>query len=302
MAKGMESNVSDDESDTTSLDDLVELFHEKKGMLEKQANEIKELNALNDLSAALATNYEHLLCKFKLLSKECDELKSKLVSNETKTSNSFELDESSIPCAIPMSKVDASTTCIDLIDESCSPSCNENVVVETCDWLIGKKNDELKQEVKWLRERLASLMGKGKNDEELVDISQDLKSKVQPSQDNREPMVKKLEKGATVTSYKCHGEGHKFYKCPQFVKKMDKGEKKKLKATIKSSLIYTKPNRKNKTKSNTYVTKKKANGKVVVHNVGKMKEERGWNQPIWVPKEVIINMKGAQMVWILKAT
>jgi hypothetical protein len=53
-------------------------------------------------------------------------------------------------------------------------------------------------------------------------------------------MVKKLEKGATVTCYKCHGEGHKFYKCPQFVKKMDKGEK-KLKPTIKSSLIYTKP-------------------------------------------------------------
>jgi hypothetical protein len=30
MAKGMESNVSEDESDTTSLDDLVELVHEKK--------------------------------------------------------------------------------------------------------------------------------------------------------------------------------------------------------------------------------------------------------------------------------
>jgi hypothetical protein len=107
-----------------------------------------------------------------LLSKECDELKSKLESNETKTSNSFGLDESSIPCAIPISKVDASTSCIDLIDESCSPSCNENVVVETCDCLLGKKNDELKQEVKWLRERLASLMSKGKNDEEQVDISQ----------------------------------------------------------------------------------------------------------------------------------
>jgi hypothetical protein len=61
MAKGMESNVSDDESDTTSLDDLVELVHEQKGILDKQANEIKELNALNDLSATLATNYEHLL-------------------------------------------------------------------------------------------------------------------------------------------------------------------------------------------------------------------------------------------------
>jgi hypothetical protein len=113
MAKGMESNVSDDESDTTSLDDLVELVHEQKGMLKKQANEIKELNALNDLSATLARNYEQLLCKFKLLRKECDELKSKLESKETKTSNSFELHESSIPCAIPISKVDASTSCID---------------------------------------------------------------------------------------------------------------------------------------------------------------------------------------------
>jgi chromosome segregation ATPase len=87
MAQGMESNVSDDESDTTSLDDLVELVHEKKGMLKKQANEIKELNSLNDLSATLATNYEYLLCKFKSLSKECDELKSRLESNETKTSS-----------------------------------------------------------------------------------------------------------------------------------------------------------------------------------------------------------------------
>jgi hypothetical protein len=220
MAQDMESNVSDDESNTISLDDLVEIVHEQKGMLKKQDNKIKELNALNVLSASLATNYEHLLSKLKLLSKECDELKSKLESSETKISNSFELDESSIHCAIPISKVDASTSCIELIDESCSPSCNENVVVEKCDCLVGKKNDELKQEVKWLRKRLASSMGKGKNDEEQVDISQDMESKVQPSQDNRYSTVKKIEKGATVTCYKCHGEGHKIYKCPQFVKKM----------------------------------------------------------------------------------
>jgi hypothetical protein len=69
------------------------------------------------------------------------------------------------------------------------------------------------------------LIGKGNNDEEQVDISQDMKSKVQPSQDNRDPMVKKLEKGATVTCYKCHEEGHKFYKCPQFVKKMGKAQR-----------------------------------------------------------------------------
>jgi hypothetical protein len=82
-------------------------------------------------------------------------------------------------------------------------------------------------------------------------------------------MVKKLEKGATATCYKCHGERHKFCRCPQFVKKMDKGKKMKMNPTIKSSLIYTKPNRKNKTKSNTYVIKKKTIGKVVAHMAGR---------------------------------
>jgi hypothetical protein len=81
MAKGMESNVNDDESNTNSFNDIVELVHEQKGIIEKQSNEIKELNALNDLSATLATNYEHLLCKSKLLSEECDELKAKLERN-----------------------------------------------------------------------------------------------------------------------------------------------------------------------------------------------------------------------------
>jgi hypothetical protein len=57
MAQGMESNVSDNESDTTSLDEPVEIVHEKKEILKKQANEIKELNALNGLTATLATNY-----------------------------------------------------------------------------------------------------------------------------------------------------------------------------------------------------------------------------------------------------
>jgi hypothetical protein len=82
---------------------------------------------------------------------------------------------------------------------------------------------------------------------------------------------------------------------------MDKGEKKEMNPTITSSLIYTKPNCKNKNKSNTYIIKNKANGKVVAHKVGKMKMEQGWNQPIWVPKEVITNMKGPQMVWVPKA-
>ena len=88
--------------------------------------------------------------------------------------------EQSIPCAIPISKVDASTSCFDLIDESnpCNEKSYENVVVESCDDLIAKKNDELKQETKRLMKDLYRLKGKG------------IKSNVQPSQDNREDMVK----------------------------------------------------------------------------------------------------------------
>ena len=107
---------------------------------------------------------------------------------------------------------------------------------------------------------------------------------------NREDMVKKLEKGSAVTFSKCHKEDNKSNKCPQPRKKLS-DEKNKKKLTIKSSLIYTKPNRKNKINSTTYVIKKKTNGKMVAHKVGK--QERSWNRPIWVPKDVIINMKGA---------
>ena len=81
-------------------------------------------------------------------------------------------------------------------------------------------------------------------------------------------MVKKFEKGSTVTCSKCHKRGQKSNKCPQLKKKFS-DEKNKKKLTIKSSLIYTKPNRKNKSKSTTYMIKKKENGKVVAHKVGK---------------------------------
>ena len=101
-----------------------------------------------------------------------------------------------IPCAIPISRVDASTSCIDLIDESCSNPCNEkyqeNVCVESCDDLIAKENDELKQEVERLMKNLARLKSKS------------IESNVQPFQNNCEDMVKKFEKGSTMTCSKCH--------------------------------------------------------------------------------------------------
>ena len=83
-----------------------------------------------------------------------------------------------------------------------------------------------------------------------------IESNIQSSQDNREDMVKKLEKGSTVTCSKCHKESHKSNKCPQPRKKLP-DEKNKKKLTIKSSLIYTKPNRRNKSNSTSYVIKKR---------------------------------------------
>jgi hypothetical protein len=214
-----------------------------------------------------------------LLSKEHEELKLKIESIKNEANDSL---EQFIPCAIPIFKVDASTSCNDLIDESysnpCNEKCFENVVVESCDDLIAKENDER------LMRDLARLKGK---------------SIVQPSQDNRENMLKKLEKGATVTCFKCHQEGHKSYKFSQH-KKMVPHEKNKKSFTIKSSLIYTKPNRRNKRKCTSYIIEKKRNGKVVARKVGK--KDWSWNRSIWVLKEVITNMKGPQMVWVPKDT
>jgi len=70
MAQGMESDVSDDDSDSPSYEELLELVHEHQKVIKKQSNEIENLNALNDLNAIFTINYENLLCKFKLLSEE----------------------------------------------------------------------------------------------------------------------------------------------------------------------------------------------------------------------------------------
>ena len=143
MAQGMESGVSDDDSDSPSYEELLELVHEYQKVIKKQSNEIENLNALNGLNAIFATNYENLLCKFKLLSEEHEELNLKIES----------INDSN----------HASTSCFDSIDKSdpCNEKCFENVVVESCDDLIAKENDELKQEVERLMKNLYRLKGKG---------------------------------------------------------------------------------------------------------------------------------------------
>jgi hypothetical protein len=63
-------------------------------------------------------------------------------------------------------------------------SCDEHVLVETCNSLIASENDELKKENEMLKMELSRLKDKGH---------------VQPSQENHDHMVKKIEKGSTFT-------------------------------------------------------------------------------------------------------
>ena len=70
----------------------------------------------------------------------------------------------------------------------CSQATNsyvEHVVAESCDDLITEENDELKREVEELKIEMIKLKSKGQ---------------VQPSEDNRDNMVKKLEKGSNSTT------------------------------------------------------------------------------------------------------
>ena len=92
-------------------------------------------------------NYENLSCKFKLLSEKHEELKLKIES--INDANDFLETKHSTPSTSLNSKVDASTSCLDLIDVSnpCNEKCFEDVIIEPCDDLIAKENNELKKEV-----------------------------------------------------------------------------------------------------------------------------------------------------------
>jgi hypothetical protein len=86
-------------------------------------------------------------------------------------------------CAQPSIDLSCANSCC----SQAKPSCDEHVLVETYDSLIESENEELKRENEMLKMKLSRLKGKGR---------------VQPSQDNRDHMVNKLEKRSTVTCAK----------------------------------------------------------------------------------------------------
>src|SRR5438105_3996300 len=212
---------------------LMEHINSLNIMLNKESDKIKDLSKTNGSPTTklekLNESHEELANKYALLVESNNDLlarHNKLISEHEELTSSYkELENSKfdhLPSNTPSSndeklsvaKVDASTSCNDLLDmacssscidiivTSCSPLCNELSVVKTN---LARENNELKQEA-------------GKLKEDLVEVK---KSKVKPSQDNGLPM-KKLEKRSTVTCSMCHESGHKSHECKPRKKKEDK--------------------------------------------------------------------------------
>jgi hypothetical protein len=136
----------------------------------------------------------------KLISKhmKLQKIHGDLLCSHERLIDSYALLEASHEVMLTMVKFSQPHTCtfaphsIDLFcsNSCCSqtkPSCDEHVLRETCDNLIASENDELKREIEMLRIKLSRLQGK---------------AHVQPSQGNHDHMVKKLEKGSTITCAK----------------------------------------------------------------------------------------------------
>src|SRR6266540_3662371 len=100
----------------------------------------------------------------------------------------------------------------------------------------------------------------------------------------------------------CHEGGHKSYKCK--LRKKKKEDKKRATTTTttkdkeKKMTNITNTHTKKNNEATPYLLKKSHNGKVIAYRVSV--SDKHWNKPIWVPKDIIINMKGPKKVWVPK--
>ncbi|KAF8657761.1 hypothetical protein HU200_059921 [Digitaria exilis] len=150
----------------------VALYEKSNEML------IAQLDKITTEHKILQANYKELECSLE-----------KLVESYATLDIAHEVVLSSVKSITSLSH---QCTCSLVINDiSCSNSCCtqarqssiEHVFVETCDDFITQENQETMQEVNVLKEGLNELDGNGK---------------VQPSQDNRDNMVNKLEERSTT--------------------------------------------------------------------------------------------------------
>jgi hypothetical protein len=153
-----------------------------RAKIEEEVNDDLEAKLVKLTSEHMALQANH---------KELEYSYEKLVDSYATLEISHEVVLSSVKSIQPLShtctcsQIQVNSSCANDCLSQASQSSIEHVLVESCDDLIAKENDELKQEVEKFQKDLYVLKEK---------------SKVQPSRDNREDMVKKLEKGSTITS------------------------------------------------------------------------------------------------------
>ncbi|KAG2641351.1 hypothetical protein PVAP13_2KG177000 [Panicum virgatum] len=167
----------------------------QKKVLNKRDDKIKCLALVEERNHALKTESDELTSKHM----DLQNLHQKLKCSNDQLVDSFVNLEVAHEVIVTMVKS------YKQIDNTCSQNENkekqfwyEQVIVEDCNDDLALENEVLKQEVERLSQDLSKLKGK---------------SVVKPSQDNRETMVKKLEKGSTVQNSKKDLAHVKCFKC-----------------------------------------------------------------------------------------
>jgi hypothetical protein len=167
-----EDDCSTSSSDVDDDDDIDNEYDEQELLVEFRKL-IRKHMKLQKRHGDLLCSHNELINSYALLESAHEVMVTKVKDFEPHTCT----------CAPP--SLDLS--CANSYCSQAKSSCDEHVLVETCDSFITNENDELKRENEMLKMELSRLKGK---------------DHVQPSQDNSGHMVKKLKKGSTVTCAK----------------------------------------------------------------------------------------------------
>jgi hypothetical protein len=155
------TSSSDDDDDTDDEYDYEELLLEFKKLKSKYMK-------LQKRHGDLLCSHKELIDLYALLESTQEIMVIKVKDSQPHTCT----------CAPPSINLSCANSCC----FQAKPSCDEHVLVETCDSFIVSENDESKRENEMLKMELSQLKDKGH---------------VQPSQDNRDHMVKKLAQMAS---------------------------------------------------------------------------------------------------------
>jgi hypothetical protein len=175
-----EDDCSTSGSDDDDSDDEDQDAHNNSHIEKVKKMLINEFEKLVSRHRKLQERHNNLLCYH-------NNLIDSYALLETSHEVVFTMVKSSQPhtCTCRQKSIDLS--CANSCCSQAKPSCDKHAIIETYDNLIASKNEDLKREVEMLKMELSWFKDK---------------VHVQPSQDNRDNMVNKLEKGSVVTHAK----------------------------------------------------------------------------------------------------